>query len=124
LIFLSPTLSLNTLSTYNPTIIFALLTISRVLPATTTPQSVHLLGSWDNFHTPIAMEQDIRVGRGVWKYMITDKGGLEMGSEFTYYVSLSSERIFLDGSINYLIVSAGSKALHFRPRLTTGIYNR
>lgn len=62
------------------------LTISRVLPADTTPQTVHLLGSWDNFRTASAMEQDIRVGRGVWKYMITDNGGLEMGTEHTYYV--------------------------------------
>jgi hypothetical protein len=35
------------------------------------------------------MEQDVRVGRGVWKGMITEKGGLEMGRDYTYYVSLS-----------------------------------
>lgn len=42
------------------------------------------------------MEQDIRVGRGVWKYMITDKGGLEMGSEFTYYFLLDQKRYISD----------------------------
>ncbi|KAI5844498.1 hypothetical protein DFP73DRAFT_57035 [Morchella snyderi] len=74
----------------------ALVSFRIVLPATTTPQSVHLLGSWDNFHTPITMEQDIRVGRGVWKYMITDKGGLEMGSEFTYYFLLDQKHYISD----------------------------
>lgn len=64
------------------------LTVPRVLPADITPQSVHLLGSWDNFRTAFVMEQDIRVGRGVWKYMVADRGGLEMGCEYTYYVGL------------------------------------
>lgn len=58
-----------------------------------TPQTVHLLGSWDNFRTGFVMEQDIRVGRGVWKYMITDKGGLEMGGEYTYFVWLSFQKL-------------------------------
>jgi len=33
------------------------------------------------------MDQDLRVGRGVWKGMVAEKGGLEMGHKYTYYVS-------------------------------------
>jgi hypothetical protein len=45
-----------------------------------------VLGSWDNYRTATALEQDRRVGRDVWKAILTANGGLEMGSEHFYYV--------------------------------------
>jgi len=79
---------------------FILLTI---LPSQTSPstQSVHLIGSWDNFSKHYPMERDIRRARGQWRgcYSFEDiicdgdggsspkrSGGLKMGSTYYYYV--------------------------------------
>ena len=48
--------------------------------------AVDILGSWDNFRTPVPLEQDRRVGADVWKGILSANGGLEMGSEHHYYV--------------------------------------
>ncbi len=64
---------------------------------------VELLGSWDNFNTPYAMEKDVQRGHGYWfgchsfKNIICDgdpgqdlegrDGGLRMGGTYWYYVS-------------------------------------
>jgi hypothetical protein len=56
------------------------------LPPHAHPSTVRVLGSWDNFTTPLLLEQDRRVGRDVWKGLFTVNGGLEMGSEHLYYV--------------------------------------
>lgn len=74
---------------------------------TTNPnvRSVKLLGSWDNFSKPYAMERDRRVGAGVWRgcHTFTDimgdgppndksqwrTGGLKMGATYWYYVGVS-----------------------------------
>ncbi|KAG0635953.1 hypothetical protein HOY80DRAFT_397928 [Tuber brumale] len=42
------------------------------------------------------MDQDLRVGRGVWKGMVTEKGGLEMGHDYTYYFLLDSKTFIPD----------------------------
>ncbi|KEY67325.1 hypothetical protein S7711_04576 [Stachybotrys chartarum IBT 7711] len=70
-------------------------------------QSVHLLGSWDNFSNHYTMERDIRRGRDQWKgcYSFKDvachdhavgsyhrSGGLAMGHTYYYYFEV-------DGSI-------------------------
>jgi hypothetical protein len=59
-------------------------------------QTVHLVGSWDNFTTSYTMERDVRRGRGQWKgcYSFKDvsshgskgNGGLKMGHTYYYYV--------------------------------------
>jgi hypothetical protein len=64
-------------------------------------QSVHLIGSWDNFSKHYAMERDSKRARGQWRgcYAFTDiicdgdgangskrTGGLKMGSTYYYYV--------------------------------------
>lgn len=73
------------------------------------PQTVHLIGSWDNFCTALPMDHDLRVGRGVWKGMVTEKGGLEMGHKYTYYVSfsltehVSSNPCVIDISISFFL---------------------
>ncbi|RPB03380.1 hypothetical protein L873DRAFT_235804 [Choiromyces venosus 120613-1] len=69
----------------------ALVTFRIVLPTDNVPQTVHLIGSWDNYCNPLPMDQDLRVGRGVWKGMITENGGLEMGHDYTYYFLLDSK---------------------------------
>jgi len=56
------------------------------LPPHAHPNTVRVLGSWDDFTTPLLLEQDKRVGRDVWKGLFTVNGGLEMGSEHLYYV--------------------------------------
>lgn len=71
---------------------------SQTSPST---QSVHLIGSWDNFTKHYPMEQDIRRARGQWRgcyafeNIICDgdggrspkrTGGLKMGSTYYYYV--------------------------------------
>jgi hypothetical protein len=74
---------------------------------TTNPnvRSVKLLGSWDNFSKPYALERDRRVGAGVWRgcHTFTDimgdgppndksqwrTGGLKMGATYWYYVGVS-----------------------------------
>jgi hypothetical protein len=58
----------------------------RSLPSITYASSVEVIGSWDNYRTATALEQDRRVGRDVWKAILTANGGLEMGSEHFYYV--------------------------------------
>jgi hypothetical protein len=64
-------------------------------------RSVHLLGSWDNFATPYAMERDTRRVRGQWRGChsfredphltrtgadVRKDGGLRMGQTYYYYV--------------------------------------
>ncbi|KAK2813737.1 hypothetical protein FQN50_000135 [Emmonsiellopsis sp. PD_5] len=77
---------------------------SRTPPNT---RSVTLLGSWDNFTKPYAMEKDNRMGRGHWKgchtftNIICDgetnspppgrSGGLKMGGTYWYYYQLDNE---------------------------------
>lgn len=70
-------------------------------------RSVKLLGSWDNFSKPYAMERDRRAGPGHWKgcHTFTDimgdgpdknqwrTGGLKMGATYWYYVSCSDLNI-------------------------------
>jgi hypothetical protein len=66
-------------------------------------QSVHLVGSWDNFNRYYTMERDTRRDRGQWKgcYSFRDiicdddlgkrqkrNGGLRMGQTYYYYVSI------------------------------------
>ncbi|KAJ5259422.1 hypothetical protein N7478_012403 [Penicillium angulare] len=74
---------------------------------TTTPdiRSVKLLGSWDNFSKPYAMERDKRMGAGHWRgchtFMDTmgdgpDKnhwraGGLKMGATYWYFYLLNDD---------------------------------
>ena len=58
----------------------------RTLPPFTYANTVDVVGSWDNFGTATPLEQDRRVGRDVWKTILTLNGGLEMGSEHYYYV--------------------------------------
>ncbi|KAJ5161912.1 hypothetical protein N7492_007304 [Penicillium capsulatum] len=75
---------------------------------TTNPdvRSVHLLGSWDNFSKPYAMERDKRVGPGHWRgcHTFTDimadapndtaqwrSGGLKMGATYWYYYLLNDD---------------------------------
>ncbi|CAL5866892.1 uncharacterized protein PFLUO_LOCUS1103 [Penicillium psychrofluorescens] len=76
---------------------------------TTNPnvRSVKLLGSWDNFSKPYAMERDRRVGAGVWRgcHTFTDimgdgppndrsqwrTGGLKMGATYWYYYLLDDD---------------------------------
>ena len=69
-----------------------MLTLSRTIPPETTAASIHVVGSWDGFRTPLALEQDQRVGRDVWKTVLSRDGGLEMGSEHVYYVSNDRSR--------------------------------
>jgi hypothetical protein len=45
-----------------------------------------VVGSWDDYRTSTPLEQDRRVGRDVWKGILTANDGLEMGSEHYYYV--------------------------------------
>ena len=84
--------------------LFAILVSPRLrFPRHTTPsiQSVHLIGSWDNFAKRYPMERDIRRSRGQWRgcYAFEDiicdgeggsspkrTGGLKMGSTYYYYV--------------------------------------
>ncbi|KAI9373100.1 hypothetical protein BJX61DRAFT_403378 [Aspergillus egyptiacus] len=70
-------------------------------------RSVQLLGSWDNFSKPYAMERDKRVGSGHWRgcHTFTDitfdgipnnagparSGGLKMGSTYWYYYLLDDD---------------------------------
>ncbi|KAJ5614654.1 hypothetical protein N7528_008308 [Penicillium herquei] len=68
-------------------------------------RSVKLLGSWDNFSKPYAMERDKRVGPGHWKgcHTFTDimgdgsdqnqwrSGGLKMGATYWYYYLLNDD---------------------------------
>ncbi|KAL7269723.1 hypothetical protein RUND412_007599 [Rhizina undulata] len=70
--------------------------MGSTLTGTAPPKTVHLLGSWDNFTTAYAMEQDCRVGRGVWKVMLSDKGGLEMGAVYQYYFLIDSKHLMPD----------------------------
>lgn len=58
------------------------------LPPTTHATTVHVVGSWDNFRTATPLEQDRRVGREIWKGIISQNGGLEMGAEYQYYFLL------------------------------------
>ncbi|GAQ10400.1 hypothetical protein ALT_7721 [Aspergillus lentulus] len=76
---------------------------------TTSPnvKSVKLLGSWDNFSKPYAMERDRRVGPGHWRgcHTFTDivcdgtpthqaparSGGLKMGGTYWYYYLLDND---------------------------------
>ncbi|KAJ5948178.1 hypothetical protein N7466_001193 [Penicillium verhagenii] len=67
--------------------------------------SVKLLGSWDNFLKPYAMERDRRAGPGHWKgcHTFTDimgdgpdknqwrTGGLKMGATYWYYYLLNDD---------------------------------
>ncbi|KJZ73388.1 hypothetical protein HIM_07182 [Hirsutella minnesotensis 3608] len=80
---------------------------SLVMHAQTDPsvQSVHLIGSWDNFCSSYAMKQDVRRGRGQWRgcYSFTDivcdnkstiaahrrNGGLRMGATYYYYYEIN-----------------------------------
>ncbi|KAJ5682788.1 hypothetical protein N7462_005953 [Penicillium macrosclerotiorum] len=70
-------------------------------------RSVKLLGSWDNFSRPYAMERDKRVGPGHWRgcHTFTDiigdgppgdkvqwrSGGLKMGQTYWYYYLLDED---------------------------------
>ncbi|KAJ5204852.1 uncharacterized protein N7498_005731 [Penicillium cinerascens] len=69
-------------------------------------RSVKLLGSWDNFSKPYAMERDKRAGSGHWKgcHTFTDimgdgpgdnpqwrTGGLKMGATYWYYYLLDDD---------------------------------
>ncbi|KAF7117393.1 hypothetical protein CNMCM5793_006295 [Aspergillus hiratsukae] len=70
-------------------------------------KSVKLLGSWDNFSKPYAMERDRRVGPGHWRgcHTFTDivcdgspthqaparSGGLKMGGTYWYYYLLDND---------------------------------
>ncbi|KKK24928.1 hypothetical protein P175DRAFT_0432283 [Aspergillus ochraceoroseus IBT 24754] len=70
-------------------------------------RSVKLLGSWDNFSKPYAMERDKRVGPGHWRgchtftniicdglpsHMIPARtGGLKMGGTYWYYYLLDED---------------------------------
>ncbi|TVY71473.1 hypothetical protein LSUE1_G007295 [Lachnellula suecica] len=73
---------------------------SQTSPST---QSVHLIGSWDNFSKHYPMERDTKRSRGQWRgcYAFTDiicdgeggsspkrTGGLKMGSTYFYYYEL------------------------------------
>ena len=77
--------------------------MSRRTPVNT--RSVSLLGSWDNFSKPYAMQRDARRGKEHWtgchnfENIICDgnvstagsarDGGLKMGGTYWYYVSHS-----------------------------------
>ncbi|KAJ5676682.1 uncharacterized protein N7477_002315 [Penicillium maclennaniae] len=69
-------------------------------------RSIKLLGSWDNFSKPYAMERDKRIGPGHWKgcHTFTDimcdgpgdtphcrTGGLKMGATYWYYYLLDDD---------------------------------
>ncbi|KAF4637902.1 hypothetical protein G7Y89_g195 [Cudoniella acicularis] len=77
------------------------------IPSQTSPytQSVHLIGSWDNFSKHYPMERDTKRARGQWRgcYAFTDiicdgeggntpkrTGGLKMGSTYYYYYELDN----------------------------------
>jgi len=79
---------------FHPTYIFFRRTSSST-------QSVHLIGSWDNFAKRYSMERDIRRSSNQWRgcykfdHIINDgesgpshkrSGGLKMGSTYYYYV--------------------------------------
>ncbi|CUS09839.1 unnamed protein product [Tuber aestivum] len=74
----------------------ALVTFRIAFPTDKMPRTVHLVGSWDNFSTALPMDQDLRVGRGVWKGMVTERGGLVMGHDYTYYFLLNSKTFVPD----------------------------
>ncbi|OJJ45673.1 hypothetical protein ASPZODRAFT_68467 [Penicilliopsis zonata CBS 506.65] len=81
--------------------------ITFLLSAPLNTRSVTLLGSWDNFSRPYAMERDKRVGAGHWRgcYTFTDivcdgspnnlspgrTGGLKMGGTYWYYYTLDDD---------------------------------
>lgn len=67
--------------------------VRRTLPPPTLAVAVDILGSWDNFRTPVPLEQDRRVGADVWKGILSANGGLEMGSEHHYYVCRPPSRL-------------------------------
>ncbi|KAG0652230.1 hypothetical protein D0Z07_1268, partial [Hyphodiscus hymeniophilus] len=80
----------------------------------THPNSVHLIGSWDNFTKHYPMERDIRRARSQWRgcYAFeniicdgdgesspTRSGGLKMGSTYYYYYELDDGTEIHDPSI-------------------------
>lgn len=81
--------------------------ITFLLRAPSSAKSVDLLGSWDNFSRPYAMERDRRMGAGHWRgcHTFTDivrdgsspsqspgrTGGLKMGGTYWYYYRLDGE---------------------------------
>lgn len=75
--------------------------------------AVYLVGSWDNFSKPYAMERDTRRDRGQWRgchsfkdiicdggdgYSAGRDGGLKMGQTYYYYVSATT--FAMSGSAN------------------------
>ncbi|KAF8534194.1 hypothetical protein BDD12DRAFT_896756 [Trichophaea hybrida] len=66
------------------------------LPASTHARTVDVLGSWDNYRTAIPLEQDRRVGQDVWKGILSQNGGLEMGTEHYYYFLLDQKHSIPD----------------------------
>ncbi|KAI5855173.1 hypothetical protein BZA05DRAFT_442834 [Tricharina praecox] len=66
------------------------------LPPSTYASTIDVVGSWDNFSTAMPLEQDRRVGRDVWKAILTLNGGLEMGSEHFYYFLLDRKNVMPD----------------------------
>ncbi|KAK0124399.1 hypothetical protein ONS95_009360 [Cadophora gregata] len=90
----------------------ALITFMIQTPHST--QSVHLIGSWDNFTKHYPMERDIRRSRSQWRgcYTFEDiicdgdgpsspkrTGGLKMGSTYYYYYELDDGTEHYDPSI-------------------------
>ncbi|CAG8982769.1 hypothetical protein HYALB_00001050, partial [Hymenoscyphus albidus] len=79
-------------------------------------QSVHLIGSWDNFSKHYTMEHDTKRARGQWRgcYAFTDiicdgdgangskrTGGLKMGATYYYYYELDNGTEVHDPSVPF-----------------------
>ncbi|OKL64680.1 hypothetical protein UA08_01051 [Talaromyces atroroseus] len=84
--------------------------ITFLVRAPSNVRSVDLVGSWDNFSRPYAMERDRRMGAGHWRgcHTFTDivrdgtspsqspgrSGGLKMGGTYWYYYRLDGDAEF------------------------------
>ncbi|KAK0384846.1 hypothetical protein NLU13_7324 [Sarocladium strictum] len=83
--------------------------VAFLLQTNPTVHSVSLIGSWDNFTMPYAMERDVRRGQGHWKgcysfrNMVCDEnnisgsqsrrdGGLKMGHTYYYYYEVDGSQ--------------------------------
>ncbi|KAI5777935.1 hypothetical protein EDC01DRAFT_384133 [Geopyxis carbonaria] len=84
-------------------------TFRIILPAATATRSVHVLGSWDNFTTAYPLEEDNRVGRGVWKGSLTQGGGLTMGKEYKYYLLLDHRHCIPDPQVSSDCITVDSR---------------
>lgn len=90
--------------------------IAFMIQTSPSIQSVHLIGSWDNFSKHYPMERDIRRARGQWRgcYAFEDiicdgdggsspkrTGGLKMGSTYYYYYELDDGTEYHDATIPF-----------------------